>query len=150
MNKRQAKKLYKKIHGCNPPEGRIPAVFLRDPGKAKKYTGEQMDTPVFNPLKLMETGLRVTESVLESICSINEPKVNMNILTQEEREKVTIATRCLRKTMNDTIRRMNSRFRAMRERLKGNDDPVAITTRKLSENRKKNKGTAWRRARRNR
>lgn len=150
MNKRQAKKLYKKIHGCNPPEGRIPAVFLRDPGKAKKYTGEQMDTPVFNPLKLMETGLRVTESVLESICSINEPKVNMNILTQEEREKVTIATRCLRKTMNDTIRRMNSRFRAMRERLKGNDDPVVITTRKLSENRKKNKGTAWRRARRNR
>lgn len=150
MNKRQAKKLYKKIHGCNPPEGRIPAVFLRDPGKAKKYTGEQMDTPVFNPLKLMETGLRVTESVLESICSINEPKVNMNILTQEEREKVTIATRCLRKTMNDTIRRMNSRFRAMRERLKGNDDPVVITTRKLSENRKKNKGTAWRRVRRNR
>lgn len=150
MNKRQAKKLYKKIHGCNPPEGRIPAVFLRDPGKAKKYTGEQMDTPVFNPLKPMETGLRVTESVLESICSINEPKVNMNILTQEGREKVTIATRCFRKRVNDGIRRMNSRFRAMRERLKGNDDPVVITTRKLSENRKKNKGTAWRRARRNR
>lgn len=150
MNKRQAKKLYKKIHGCNPPEGRIPAVFLRDPGKAKKYTGEQMDTTVFNPLKPMETGLRVTESVLESICSINEPKVNMNILTQEEREKVTIATRCFRKRVNDGIRRMNSQFRAMRERLKGNDDPVVITTRKLSENRKKNKGTAWRRARRNR
>lgn len=150
MNKRQAKKLYKKIHGCNPPEGRIPAVFLRDPGKAKKYTGEQMDTPVFNPLKPMETGLRVTESVLESICRINEPKVNTKIMTREEHERITIATRCLRKTMNDTIRRMNSRFRAMRERLKGNDDPVVITTRKLSENRKKNKGTAWRRARRNR
>lgn len=150
MNKRQVKKLYKKIHGCNPPEGRIPAVFLRDPGKAKKYTGEQMDTPVFNPPKPMETELRMPRSVLESICSINKPKVNMKIMTREEHERITIATRCFRKTMNDTIRRMNSRFRAMRERLKGNDDPVVITTRKLSENRKKNKGTAWRRARRNR
>lgn len=150
MNKRQAKKLYKKIHGCNPPEGRIPAVFLRDPGKAKKYTGEQMDTPVFNPLKPMETGLRVTESVLESICSINKPKVNMKIMTREEHERITIATRCFGKTMNDTIRRMNSQFIAMREKLKGNDDPIVITAGRLSENRKKNKGTAWRRARRNR
>ena len=150
MNKRQAKKIYKKIHGHNPPEGRIPAVLLRKPGKEKKYTGEQMDTMFFNPLKPMETGLGIPRSVLESICSINEPKVNMNILTQEEREKVTIATRCFRKRVNDCIRRMNSRFRAMQERLKGNDDPVVITTRRLSENRKKNKGTAWRRARRNR
>ena len=150
MNKRQAKKLYKKIHGCTPPKGRIPAVLLRNPGKVKKYTGKQMDTPVFNPLKPMETGPRVTESVLELICSINEPKVNMNILTQEEREKVTIATRCFRKRVNDGIRRMNSRFRAIRERLKGNDDPVVITTRKLSENRKKNKGASWKRVRRNR
>lgn len=150
MNKRQVKKLYKKIHGCTPPKGRIPVVLLRNPGKVKKYTGKQMDTPVFNPLKPMETGPRVTESVLESICSINEPKVNMNILTQEEREKVTIATRCFRKRVNDGIRRMNSRFRAIRERLKGNDDPVVITTRKLSENRKKNKGASWKRVRRNR
>lgn len=150
MNKRQAKKIYKKIHGHNPPEGRIPVVLLRDPGKAKKYTGEQMDTPVFNPLKPMETGLRVTESVLESICSINKPKVNMKIMTREEHERITIATRCFRKTMNDTIRRMNSRFMAMREKLKGNDDPIVITAGRLSENRKKNKGTAWRRARRNR
>lgn len=39
MNKRQAKELYKKIHGCNPPEGRIPAVLLKNPGKAKKSGG---------------------------------------------------------------------------------------------------------------
>lgn len=129
MNKRQAKKLYKKIHGCNPPEGRIPAVLLRDPGKMNTHTflDKQMNMPVFNPMKPIE-----------------------DILTQEERERVTIATRCFGKTMNNAIRRMNSRFRTMRERLKGNDDPVVITTRKLSENRKKNKGTAWRRARRNR
>lgn len=107
-----------------------------------------MNLPVFNPMKPIETGLRLPESVLETICRINKPIED--ILTQEERERVTIATRCFRKTMNDSIRRMNSRFRAMRERLRGNDDPVVITTRKLSENRKKNKGTAWRRARRNR
>ena len=150
MNKRQAKKLYKKIHGCNPPEGRIPAVLLRDPGKMNTHTflDKQMNLPVFNQMKQIETGLRLPESVLETICRINKPIED--ILTQEERERVTIATRCFRKTMNDSIRRMNSRFRAMRERLRGNDDPVVITTRKLSENRKKNKGTAWRRARRNR
>lgn len=148
MNKRQAKKLYKMIHGCNPPEGRIPAVFLRDPGKAKKYTGEQMDTTVFNPLKPMETGLRLPESVLETICRINKPIED--ILTQEERERVTIATRCFRKTMNDSIRRMNSRFRAIRKQLKESNDPVVITTRSLSENRKKNKGASWKRVRRNR
>lgn len=148
MNKRQAKKLYKKIHGCNPPEGRIPAVFLRDPGKAKKYTGEQMDTTVFNPLKPMETGLRLPESVLETICRINKPIED--ILTQEECERVTIATRCFRKTMNDSIRRMNSRFRAIRKQLKESNDPVVITTRSLSENRKKNKGASWKRVRRNR
>lgn len=39
MNKRRVKKLYKKIHGCNPPEGRIPAVLLKNPGKAKKSGG---------------------------------------------------------------------------------------------------------------
>lgn len=150
MNKRQAKKIYKKIHGHNPPEGRIPAVLLRNPGKEKKYTGEQMDTMFFNPLKPMETGLRIPRSVLESICSINKPKVNMKIMTREEHERITIATRCFRKTMNNTIRGMNSRFMAMREKLKGNDDPIVITARRLSENRKKNKGTAWRRARRNR
>ncbi len=150
MNKRQAKKLYKKIHGCNPPEGRIPAVLLRDPGKMNTHTflDKQMNLPVFNPMKPIETGLRLPESVLETICRINKPIED--ILTQEERERVMIATTCFRKTMNDSIRRMNSRFRAMRERLRGNDDPVVITTRKLSENRKKNKGTAWRRARRNR
>lgn len=150
MNKRQAKKLYKKIHGCNPPEGRIPAVLLRDPSKMNTHTflDKQMNMPVFNPMKLIETGLRLPESVLETICRINKPIED--ILTQEERERVTIATRCFGKTMNNAIRRMNSRFRTMRERLKGNDDPVVITTRKLSENRKKNKGTAWRRARRNR
>lgn len=48
MNKRQAKKLYKKIHGCNPPEGRIPAVLLRDPGKMNTHTflDKQMNLPV--------------------------------------------------------------------------------------------------------
>lgn len=152
MNKRQAKKLYKKIHGCNPPEGRIPAVLLKDPGKMNTHTflDKQMNLPVFNPMKPIETGLRLPESVLETICSINKPKVNMKIMTREEHERVTIATRCFRKTMNNTIRRMNSRFMAMREKLKGNDDPIVITARRLSENRKKNKGTAWRRARRNR
>lgn len=150
MNKRQAKKLYKKIHGHNPPEGRIPVVLLRDSSKEKKHTGRQIDAPVFNLLEQIETELRIPRSVLESICSINKPKVNMKIMTREEHERITIATRCFGKTMNNAIRRMNSRFRAMRERLKGNDDPVVITARKLSENRKKNKGTAWRRARRNR
>lgn len=145
MNKRQAKKLYKKIHGCNPPEGRIPAVLLRDPGKMNTHTflDKKMNMPVFNPMKPIETGLRVTESALESICSINKPKVNMEIMTREEHERITIATRCFRKTMN-------SRFMAMREKLKGNDDPIVITARRLSENRKKNKGTVWRRVRRNR
>ena len=152
MNKRQAKKLYKKIHGCNPPEGRIPAVLLRDPGKMNTHTflDKQMNLPVFNPMKPIETGLRLPESVLEQICSINKPKVNMKIMTREEHERITIATRCFRKTMNNAIRRMNSRFMAMREKLKGNDDPIVITARRLSENRKKNKGTAWRRTRRNR
>lgn len=151
MNKRKAKKLYKKIHGCNPPEGRIPAVLLRNPGKMNTHTfpDKQMNMPVFNPMKLIETELRIPRSVLESICSINKPKVNMKIMTREEHERVTIATRCFRKTMNDSIRRMNSRFRAIRKQLKESNDPVVITTRKLSENRKKNKGTAWRRARRN-
>ena len=149
MNKRQAKKIYKKIHGHNPPEGRIPVVLLRDSSKEKKHTGRQIDAPFFNLLEQIETELRIPRSVLESICSINKPKVNMKIMTREEHERITIATRCFGKTMNNAIRRMNSRFRAMRERLKGNDDPVVITTRKLSENRKKNKGTVWRRARRN-
>ena len=150
MNKRQAKKLYKKIHGHNPPEGRIPVVLLRDSSKEKKHTGRQIDAPVFNLLEQIETELRIPRSVLESICSINKPKVNMKIMTREEHERITIATRCFGKTMNNAIRQMNSRFRTMRERLKGNDDPVVITTRKLSENRKKNKGTAWKRVRRNR
>lgn len=43
MNKRQAKKLYKKIHGCNPPEGRIPAALLRDPGKMNTHLPGQAD-----------------------------------------------------------------------------------------------------------
>lgn len=150
MNKRQAKKIYKKIHGHNPPEGRIPVVLLRDSSKEKKHTGRQIDAPVFNLPEQIETELRIPRSVLESICSINKPKVNMKIMTREEHERITIATRCLRKTMNDTIRQMNSQFIAMREKLKGNDDPIVITAGRLSENRKKNKGTAWRRARRNR
>lgn len=129
MNKRQAKKLYKKIHGCNPPEGRIPAVLLRDPGKMNTHTflDKQMNMPVFNPMKPIE-----------------------DILTQEERERVTIATRCFREKMNDSIRRMNSRFRTIRKQLKESNDPVVITTRSLSENRKKNKGASWKRVRRNR
>lgn len=152
MNKRQAKKLYKKIYGCNPPEGRIPAVLLRDPGKMNTHTflDKQMNLPVFNPMKPIETGLRLPESVLESICSINKPKVNMKIMTREEHERITIATRCFEKTMNNAIRRMNSRFRAMRKQLKESNDPVVITTRSLSENRKKNKGASWKRVRRNR
>lgn len=150
MNKRQAKKIYKKIHGHNPPEGRIPVVLLRDSGKEKKHTGRQIDAPFFNLLEQIETELRIPRSVLESICSINKPKVNMKIMTREEHERITIATRCFRKTMNNTIRGMNSRFMAMREKLKGNDDPIVITAGRLSENRKKNKGTSWRRVRRNR
>lgn len=150
MNKRQAKKIYKKIHGHNPPEGRIPVVLLRDSGKEKKHTGRQIDAPFFNLLEQIETELRIPRSVLESICSINKPKVNMKIMTREEHERITIATRCFRKTMNDSIRRMNSRFMAMREKLKGNDDPIVITARRLSENRKKNKGASWKRVRRNR
>ena len=129
MNKRQAKKLYKKIRGCNPPKGRIPAVLLRDPGKMNTHTflDKQMNMLVFNPMKPIE-----------------------DILTQEERERVTIATRCFRKKMNDSNRRMNSRFRAIRKQLKESNDPVVITTRSLSENRKKNKGASWKRVRRNR
>lgn len=150
MNKRQAKKIYKKIHGHNPPEGRIPVVLLRDSGKEKKHTGRQIDAPFFNLLEQIETELRIPRSVLESICSINKPKVNMKIMTREEHERITIATQCFRKTMNNTIRGMNSRFMAMREKLKGNDDPIVITAGRLSENRKKNKGTSWRRVRRNR
>lgn len=150
MNKRQAKKIYKKIHGHNPPEGRITVVLLRDSGKEKKHTGRQIDAPFFNLLEQIETELRIPRSVLESICSINKPKVNMKIMTREEHERITIATRCFRKTMNNTIRGMNSRFMAMREKLKGNDDPIVITAGRLSENRKKNKGTSWRRVRRNR
>lgn len=150
MNKRQAKKIYKKIHGHNPPEGRIPVVLLRDSGKEKKHTGRQIDAPFFNLLEQIETELRIPRSVLESICSINKPKVNMKIMTREEHERITIATRCFRKTMNNTIRGMNSRFMAMREKLKGNDDPIVIIAGRLSENRKKNKGTSWRRVRRNR
>ena len=150
MNKKQAKKIYKKIHGHNPPEGRIPVVLLRDSGKEKKHTGRQIDAPFFNLLEQIETELRIPRSVLESICSINKPKVNMKIMTREEHERITIATRCFRKTMNNTIRGMNSRFMAMREKLKGNDDPIVITAGRLSENRKKNKGTSWRRVRRNR
>ena len=129
MNKRQAKKLYKKLHGHNPPKGRITAAL-------------------FNPMEPIEIGLRLPKSVLETICRLNEPIEK--VLTQEERERVTIATRCFRKTMNDNIRRMNSRFVAMREKLKGSGDPVVITTRRLSENRKKNKGIYWKKARRNR
>ncbi len=101
MNKRQAKKLYKKIHGCNPPEGRIPAVLLRDSNKTKKRSENNM---------------------------INEYEM----------------IRAWRKS----LRGISSQINGLIEGIKGKGDPVIITTRRLSENRKKNKGTAWRRARR--
>lgn len=101
MNKRQAKKLYKKIHGCNPPEGRIPAVLLRDSNKTKKRSENNM---------------------------INEYEM----------------IRAWRKNIRD----IRSQISGLIEGIKGKGDPVIITTRRLSENRKKNKGTAWRRARR--
>ena len=150
MNKRQTKKLYKKIHGHNPAEGRIPAALLKNPGKEKTLTflDKQIGMSLFDPLEPIETETRLPKSVLETIWRMNEPIEN--VLTQEERERITVATRCFRKTMNDSIRRMNSRFGAMREKLKGSGDPVVITTRRLSENRKKNKRNAWRRVRRNR
>lgn len=50
----------------------------------------------------------------------------------------------------ESMKRLNSELEGLIEGIKGKGDPVVITTRKLSENRKKNKGTAWRRARRNR
>lgn len=50
----------------------------------------------------------------------------------------------------ENMKRLNSKLEGLIEAIKEKGDPVVITTRKLSENRKKNKGTAWRRARRNR
>lgn len=49
-----------------------------------------------------------------------------------------------------SLREISSQINGLIEGIKGNDDPIVITARRLSENRKKNKGTAWRRARRNR
>lgn len=87
MNKRQAKKIYKKIHGHNPPKGKIPAVLLRNSNKTKKR--------------------------------------NENNMTNEY-----------------------EMIRTWRKNIRQKGDPVLITTRRLSENRKKNKGTAWRKTRR--
>lgn len=101
MNKRQAKKIYKKIHGHNPPEGRIPAVLLRNPNKTKKRTENNM---------------------------INEYEMI--------------------RTWRKNIRQIRSEINGFIEGIRGKGDPVIITTRRLSENRKKNKGTAWRKARR--
>lgn len=42
MNRRQAKKLYKKLHGHNPPKGKIPAVLLRNPNKIQKRSENNM------------------------------------------------------------------------------------------------------------
>lgn len=50
----------------------------------------------------------------------------------------------------ESMKRLNSELEGLIEAIKGKGDPVVVTTRKLSENRKKNKGIAWRRARRNR
>lgn len=48
------------------------------------------------------------------------------------------------------MKRLNSKLEGLIEGIKGKGDPVVITTRKLSENRKKNKGASWKRVRRNR
>ena len=103
MNRRQAKKLYKKLHGHNPPKGKIPAVLLRNPNKIQKRSENNM---------------------------INE----------------CVGMRAWRKS----LREISSQINGLIEGIKGKGDPVIITTRRLSENRKKNQGTAWRRARRNR
>ena len=42
MNRRQAKKIYKKLHGHNPPKGKIPAVLLRNPNKIQKRSENNM------------------------------------------------------------------------------------------------------------
>lgn len=49
-----------------------------------------------------------------------------------------------------SMKRLNSELKGLIEGIKGEGDPIVITAGRLSENRKKNKGTAWRRARRNR
>ncbi len=103
MNRRQAKKIYKKLHGHNPPKGKIPAVLLRNPNKIQKRSENNMTN-----------------------------------------EYVWI------RTWRKSLREIRSQVNGLIEGIKGKGDPVIITTRRLSENRRKNKGTAWRRARRNR
>ena len=103
MNRRQAKKIYKKLHEHNPPKGKIPAVLLRNPNKIQKRSENNMTN-----------------------------------------EYVWI------RTWRKSLREIRSQVNGLIEGIKGKGDPVIITTRRLSENRKKNKGTAWRRARRNR
>jgi len=103
VNRRQAKKIYKKLHGHNPPKGKIPAVLLRNPNKIQKRSENNMTN-----------------------------------------EYVWI------RTWRKSLREIRSQVNGLIEGIKGKGDPVIITTRRLSENRKKNKGTAWRRARRNR
>lgn len=50
----------------------------------------------------------------------------------------------------ESMKRLNSKLEGLIEGIKREGDPVVITTRKLSENRKKNKGASWKRVRRNR
>ena len=128
MNKRQAKKLYKKIHGCNPPEGRIPAVFLRNPSKVKNSGGIR----------------RMPEVALEA------PECFFPLIGRRTYENLAPYDYEIMGKWRESMKRLNSELEGLIEGIKGKGDPVVITTRKLSENRKKNKGTAWRRARRNR
>lgn len=50
----------------------------------------------------------------------------------------------------ESMKQLNSKLEGLIEGIKGEGDPVVITTRSLSENRKKNKGASWKRVRRNR
>ena len=129
MNKRQVKKLYKKIHGCNPTEGRIQAVLLKNPGKAKKSGGIR----------------RMSEFALEAPACFFPP-----IGRRKTYENLTPYDYEIMGKWRESMKRLNSKLEGLIEAIKGKGDPVVITTRKLSENRKKNKGTAWRRVRRNR
>ena len=50
----------------------------------------------------------------------------------------------------ESMKRLNSKLEGLIEGIKGEGDPIVITAGRLSENRKKNKGASWKRARRNR
>ena len=115
MNKRQVKKLYKKIHGCNPTEGRIQAVLLKNPGKAKKSGGIR----------------RMPEVALEAPACFFPP-----IGRRKTYENLTPYDYEIMGKWRESMKRLNSKLEGLIEAIKGKGDPVVITTRKLSENRK--------------